>query len=211
MPRIDYPLTRTGLLLIDPYNDFLGDGGKLWPQIREVAKSVDLIAHLRTLITAARHLGVIVFYVPHRCWREGDFDGWRYPMPTQIASDRDAVFAKGTWGGEWHPDLVSQPGDVIVKEHWGHNGFANTDLDIQLKQRSIERVIVIGVAANTCVEATARYGAELGYHVTLVPDATAAASRDAMRAAHEINGPGFAHAILTTDALIAALRAAAPS
>ncbi len=187
------------------------DGGKLWPQIRAVAKSVDLITHLRALVTTARQVGVGVFYVPHRRWREGDYDGWRYPTPAQIASDRDAVFAKGTWGAEWHSDLLSQPGDVIVKEHWGQCGFASTDLDVQLKQRSIERIIVIGVAANTCVEATARSGAELGYHVTLVPDATAAANRDAMRAAHEINGPRFAHAMLTTDVLIAALCAARPS
>jgi nicotinamidase-related amidase len=59
--------------------------------------------------------------------------------------------------------------------------------------------------ANTCVEATARCGAELGHHVTLVRDATAAFSSDPMHAAHEINGPTFAHAILTTDAVIAAL------
>ncbi len=211
MPRTNYPVSRTALLLIDPYNDFLSDGGKLWPQIRAVAKSVDLITHLRALVTTARQVGVGVFYVPHRRWREGDYDGWRYPTPAQIASDRDAVFTKGTWGAEWHSDLLSQPGDVIVKEHWGQCGFASTDLDVQLKQRSIERIIVIGVAANTCVEATARSGAELGYHVTLVPDATAAANRDAMRAAHEINGPRFAHAMLTTDVLIAALCAARPS
>jgi nicotinamidase-related amidase len=46
---------------------------------------------------------------------------------------------------------------------------------------------------------------ELGYHVTLLKDATAAFSTEAMHAAHEINGPTFAHAITTTDALIAQL------
>jgi nicotinamidase-related amidase len=55
------------------------------------------------------------------------------------------------------------------------------------------------------IEATARCGAELGYQVTLVRDATAAFSFEAMHAAHEINGPTFAHAILTTEAVIAAL------
>jgi nicotinamidase-related amidase len=93
----------------------------------------------------------------------------------------------------------------VIRQHWGQNGFASTDLDFQLKQRGIERIIVVGMLANTCVEATARCGAELGYHVTLVRDATAAFSSEAMHAAHEINGPTFAHAILTTDAVIAAL------
>ena len=109
------------------------------------------------------------------------------------------------WGGDWHPDLVPHPGDVVVQQHWGQNGFANTDLDLQLKQRRIEVIIVAGMVANTCVEATARCGAELGYHVTLVRDATAAFSSEAMRAAHEINGPTFAHAVLTANEVIAAL------
>jgi len=72
-------------------------------------------------------------------------------------------------------------------------------------QRGIDKIILAGLVANTCIEATARFGVELGYHVTLVRDATAAFSPEAMHAAHEINAPTFAHAILTTDALIAAL------
>jgi nicotinamidase-related amidase len=115
------------------------------------------------------------------------------------------MFAKGSWGGEWRPDFAPQPSDIIVKEHWGSSGFANTDLDFRLKQRAIIKVIVIGLLANTCIEATSRFAAELGYHVTLVKDATAAFSKDAMHAAHELNGPTFAHAILTTTELLAAL------
>ena len=123
----------------------------------------------------------------------------------QTFTDRESVFGEGMWGGDWHPDLAPQPGDVVVQQHWGQNGFANTDLDLQLKQRGIEKLIVAGMVANTCVEATARCGAELGYHVTLVRDATAAFSSEAMRAAHEINGPTFAHAILTANEVIAEL------
>ena len=46
---------------------------------------------------------------------------------------------------------------------------------------------------------------ELGYHVTLLRDATAAFSHEMMHAAHDLNGPTFAHAILTTPELLAAL------
>ena len=201
----DYAANRTGLLLVDPYNDLLSDGGKLWPKAKAIAEAVDLLTHLRALVEAARRAGVVVFYVPHRQWREGNYDGWRHPGPEQISTDREAVFGEGMWGGDWHPELVPQPGDVVIQQHWGQNGFANTDLDLQLKQRGIEKIIVAGMLANTSVEATARCGAELGYHVTLVRDATAAFSPEAMRAAHEINGPTFAHAILTTDEVIAAL------
>jgi nicotinamidase-related amidase len=203
----DYVANRTGLLLVDPYNDFLSDGGKLWPSVKPVAEQVDLLPHLCAIVEAARHTGVVVFYVPHRRWQEGNYDGWRHPGPWQILTDRGSFFPDGMWGGDWHPDLAPQPGDVVIKEHWGQNGFANTDLDFQLKQRGIEKIILVGLVANTCIESTARYGAELGYHVTLVRDATAAFSPEAMHAAHEINAPTFAHAILTTEAVIAALEA----
>ena len=201
----NYTANRTGLLLVDPYNDLLSDGGKLWPLAKAVAEAVDLLAHLLALVEAARRAGIVVFYVPHRRWREGNYDGWRHPCPSQTLSDREAIFGEGMWGGDWQPELVPQAGDVVIQQHWGQDGFANTDLNLQLKQRGIEKIIVVGMVANTCVEATARCGAELGYHVTLVRDATAAFSSEAMHAAHEINGPTFAHAILTTDAVIAAL------
>ncbi|MNM60629.1 Peroxyureidoacrylate/ureidoacrylate amidohydrolase RutB [compost metagenome] len=66
-------------------------------------------------------------------------------------------------------------------------------------------MIIVGLLANTCIEATARYAQALGYHVTLVRDATAAFMPEMMHSAHELNGPTFAHAILTTDELVAAL------
>ena len=113
-----------------------------------------------------------------------------------------------TWGGEWHPDFTPQVGDVIAKEHWS-SGFSGTDLDLNLRQHGIEKIILIGMIANTCIEATGRYGMELGYHVTLVRDATAAFSQEAMHAAHDINGPTYAHAILTTMELLALLPKAA--
>jgi len=137
LPLGGYSANRTGLLLIDPYNDMLSDGGRLWPDVKVVAEAVDLLPHLRALVEAARRIGVALFYVPHRRWREGNYDGWRHPSPGQTFTDRESVFGEGMWGGDWHPDLVPQPDDVVVQQHWGQNGFANTDLDLQLKQRAI--------------------------------------------------------------------------
>jgi nicotinamidase-related amidase len=48
---------------------------------------------------------------------------------------------------------------------------------------------------------------ELGYHLTLIKDATAAFSREGMYAVYEVNGPQFAQAILTTMALLSLLPA----
>lgn len=201
----NYTKEQTALLFVDPYNDFLSQGGKLWPYVQGVATDVGLLDNLRTITAAIRKAGIQIFIVPHRRWQPGNFESWSHPNPDQIAGAQSQVFAKDSWGGEWHPDFAPKPGDIIIKEHWGQNGFANTDLDMQLKQHGLGKVIVIGLIANTCIEATSRYAMELGYHVTLVKDATAAFSMDRIRAAHELNGPNFAHAILTTSELVAAL------
>jgi nicotinamidase-related amidase len=58
-------------------------------------------------------------------------------------------------------------------------------------------------------QSTSRFAMELGYHVTLVRDATAAFSHEFMHAAHDLNGPTFAHAVLTTPELLAAFSTAA--
>ncbi|WP_042875700.1 isochorismatase family cysteine hydrolase [Cupriavidus necator] len=200
-----YPEERTGLLLVDPYNDFLSDGGKLFPMVKDVANDVGLLDNLRASVAAVRKAALQVFYVPHRRWQPGDYDHWDHPNPTQRLVQKRHTFAKGAWGGEWHPDFVPQDGDIIIQEHWAQSGFANTDLDFQLKQQGITHVIVVGLLANTCIESTARFAMELGYHVTLVRDATAAFSKEMMHAAHHLNGPTFAHEILTTAELVAAL------
>jgi nicotinamidase-related amidase len=200
-----YPCEQTGLLLVDPYNDFLSEGGKLNGLAKPVADAVDTVKHLHEIVAAARSVGIQIFYVPHHRALPNEFKQWKHPTPYQLGGDQMQVFAAGTWGGEWHPDFVPQSGDVMIKEHWGSSGFANTDLDVQLKQHGVDRIILVGLLANTCLETTGKFGAELGYHVTLVRDATAAFSPEAMHAAHEINGPTYAHSILTTSELLAAL------
>jgi len=208
MADIRYNRKGTALLLVDPYNDFLSEGGKLWRVVEAVAREVGLLDNLRIITAAARKTGIPIFFVPHHHWEPGDYERWAHPSPDQLASGKRQVFAKGTWGGEWHNDFVPQSDDIVIKEHWAQNGFANTDLDFQLKQHGIDQVILIGMLANTCIEATGRFAMELGYQVTLVKDATAAFSQDRMHAAHELNGPNYAHAILTTSELVAALAAA---
>jgi hypothetical protein len=59
------------------------------------------------------------------------------------------------------------------------SGFANTDLDMQLKQHGIENIVLVGMVANTFVECNG----------------------DGMHAAHDVNGPFFAHSIMSTEEL----------
>jgi nicotinamidase-related amidase len=196
---------RTALLLVDPYNDFLDESGKMWPMVAEVANSVGLLENMTKVLTGVRKSGVQIIVVPHHRWKPRELDGWQHPNPYMMGGYDLQIFAEGSWGGEWHPEFAPQAGDLICTEHWGSSGFANTNLDTLLKQKGITHVILVGLIANTCLESTGKYAVELGYHVTLIKDATAAASHEAMRCAHEINGPTYAHAIINTEELLAVL------
>ncbi|MEU5712912.1 MULTISPECIES: isochorismatase family cysteine hydrolase [Streptomyces] len=205
---LTYDPRRTAVLLVDPFNDFLSEGGKIWPRLEPMAREAGLLDHLRSVVASARENGVRVVFVPHRRWEPGDYETWDHPNPTQLGIMERHSFARGTWGGEFHPDFQPQPGEPVVQEHWAQSGFANTDLDFQLKQHGITHVVLVGLLANTCIESTGRFAMELGYHVTLVRDATAAFLPEMMHAAHELNGPTYAHAITTTDELTTAFKGA---
>jgi hypothetical protein len=95
------------------------------------------------------------------------------------------------------PEFAPQPGAIVAQEHWCSSGFANTDLDLQLKKHGIHRLIVTGLLAHTCVESTVRFAAELGYDVTMVKDATASFTDEQVHAALRINIPNYASAMVT--------------
>ncbi|HJV41673.1 MULTISPECIES: isochorismatase family cysteine hydrolase [unclassified Caulobacter] len=201
-----YDPKTTAVLLVDPYNDFLSEGGKTWPRLRAIAEEVSLLDHLRTVVAEARAAGLQIVFVPHHRWEPGDYEDWRHATPYQRAGAQRQIFARGSWGGAFHDDFQPREGDIVAKEHWGSSGFANTDLDLRLRQAGIQSLILVGLIANTCIEATGRFAMELGYDVTLVRDATAAFSAEAMHAAHEINGPTYTREILTTAVLVGRLR-----
>jgi nicotinamidase-related amidase len=117
------------------------------------------------------------------------------------------TFEFRTWGGEIRAEFEPKPGEIVAAEHWCSSGFANTDLDLQFKRLGIHQVIVIGLIAHTCVEATVRVAAELGYEVTLVRDATADYSDEAMHASLDVNIPNYASAIVGADEIMGSILA----
>ena len=201
MNDVAYDKDLTGLVVIDPYNDFISEGGKVWDRLKGVAEANQCVPHMKQVLDAARDADIHVFYALHHRYRPGDYETWTYIAPIQKAAWSHRTFEDGTWGGELHPDFVPRPGETVAQEHWCSSGFANTDLDLQLKKHGIHQLIVIGLIANTCVEATVRYGAELGYDVTVVSDATASYSDREMQAALEINIPNYAE-VVTTSAIV---------
>lgn len=74
---------------------------------------------------------------------------------------------------ELQAEIGPRPGDLVVtKYNWG--AFYGTDLDIQLRRRGLDTIIVAGIATNFGVESTVRQGHERGYSMVVVEDACAA-------------------------------------
>ena len=202
MAKVTYEKEITGLLVIDPYNDFISEGGKIWGRIKNVAEANHCVPNMLQVLNAARKAELRVFYALHHRYRPGDYETWKYVAPIQRAGWSSKVFENGTWGGEIRREFEPQPGDIVALEHWCSSGFASTDLDLQLKKHGIHKLTVIGLIAHTCVEATVRYGAELGYDVTMVRDATTDYSDVEMHAALDVNIPNYASAIVTTNEVV---------
>jgi ureidoacrylate peracid hydrolase len=159
------------------------------------------------VLHAARQAKLRVFYAMHHRYRAGDYETWKYVAPIQRAAWRNKSFEYGTWGGEIRGEFRPEPGEIVATEHWCSSGFANTDLDLQLKKHGIHQLIIIGLIAHTCIEATVRFAAELGYEVTVVRDATADYSDEEMHAALDVNIPNYASAIVSTDEIVASISA----
>ncbi|MGD0019130.1 MAG: hydrolase [Candidatus Limnocylindrales bacterium] len=75
------------------------------------------------------------------------------------------------------PELGVQPTDIVItKRHWG--AFYGTELDLQLRRRGVDTIILCGISTSIGVESTARDAYERGYNQIFVEDAMAARDPD---------------------------------
>src|SRR5215469_4769307 len=202
MAERNFEKESTALLVVDPYNDFISEGGKIWDRIKNIADANNCVPNMLDVMNASRKARLRVFYALHHRYRPGDYETWKYIAPVQKAAWTRKSFEFGTWGGEIRAEFEPRPGEIVATEHWCSSGFANTDLDLQLKKHGIHQLIVIGLIAHTCVEATVRFAAELGYDVTVVKDATADYSDEEMHAALGVNIPNYASTVVTTHEVV---------
>jgi nicotinamidase-related amidase len=122
------------------------------------------------------------------------------------------------WGVDGSIHLGSEPWKLIpeIEKAWEAGGkekiiakntydaFMNTDLEDVLKGKGVERVVVVGVMTDCCVDTTGRSAFNRGYETWLVKDATGSANRTQHEAG--LRGFGFAFGeVLTTKEVMARL------
>jgi nicotinamidase-related amidase len=199
-----YPKGQTALIIIDATNDFISEGGKAWPQMREVAEAVGTLPNMRQVLAAARAAGLHVMHAPMET-QPWDYGPWQHRTPSHEAMNHAQLFQAGTWGAEFHPDFVPAEGEVVVTPHKTFDALHGTDLGTQLRQRDVDHVIICGLTTNTCVDSTGRDAFEQGFDVTFVKDAVATFTMEMHQATIEQNWPRYAHHVLTADEVLAGL------
>jgi nicotinamidase-related amidase len=186
----------TALMIIDPQNDFLSEKGVVWDLVGDQVVKNQVVDKLKALITKAKEARVAIIYSPH--YYDKEYNAWpNVNFIDRVMFDRK-MFNRGTWGAEWHPELKPDDDTIVAASHKNLSGFHTSDLDIQLRKRGINTILLAGMSANLCVESHLRDAEEKGYEVIVIKDATAAAGEDAYKAA--LTNYGFiAHESITAE------------
>jgi len=133
--------------------------------------SDSVIEKAAALLNAARSKSMNVFLV--NVARSPDMKDTLHPIS-------ESSFKSPGYDPEWSrlvPELNVQPSDFLITKHqWG--AFYGTGLDLQLRRRKIDTIILCGISTNIGVESTARFAFEYGYNQVFASDAMAARSVD---------------------------------
>jgi nicotinamidase-related amidase len=202
---IGFPKGGTALLVIDPVNDFLSEGGAAWDMSKTTVKLHDVVGHLRQAIDGARARGVPVLFGPMAYTEEDYADGklqCRSGINRIIFEKR--MFLAGSWGADFHPALRPREDEIVLQPHKGTDVF-ETDLPAHLARLGITHLVIGGMAANLCCESTGRHAVEKGYDVTYLSNAIGAENLAAWEAAIHVNYPLVANAIMTVHEFLVAL------
>src|ERR1700745_3017863 len=118
MATVTYNKEIPAVLVVDPYNDFISEGGKLWERIRRVAETNGCVPHMLEVLNAARKAKLRVFYALHHRYRPGDYETWKYIAPIQKAAWSRKTFEYGSCAGRRCPPFYTRPGDIVALVLW---------------------------------------------------------------------------------------------
>ncbi len=202
---ISFPPDRTALLVIDPVNDFLSEGGADWEMTKTTVEMNNVIGHLKVAIEGARERGIPVLFAP-MAYTEEDYAGEHLHRRSGVNRYmfEKKMFLAGSWGADFHPDLRPQKGDTVLLPHKSIDVF-ETDLPDHLRQRGVTHLVIAGMTANLCCESTGRHAMEKGFDVTYLSDAIGASAVPAYEAAIRINFPLIANAVITVEEFLTAV------
>ncbi|WP_314590006.1 isochorismatase family protein [Paenibacillus terrigena] len=156
---------KTALVVIDLQKGIASSGRPIAPHTVE-----EVVQNASKLVKAFTEKGAFVVLV-----RVSSLDGKDMLTPKTDMKMNPAQYAAG-WD-EFIPEIADTPNaHTITKRQWG--AFYGTDLDLQLRRRGIDTIVLCGISTSIGVDTTAREAYQHGYHQVFVEDAMTATTQE---------------------------------
>jgi nicotinamidase-related amidase len=171
-------LAHSALVIIDMQRDFLEPGGFGAALGNDVARLQSAVAPCRAVLAAARANGVLVIHTreghrpdltdaPRHKVERGD-PAMRIGAPGPMGR----ILVRGEPGHDIIADLYPRAGEPVIDKP-GKGAFYQTDLDLMLRNRGIDTLLVCGVTTEVCVNTTVREANDRGYRCVVLADCCA--------------------------------------
>ena len=171
-------LDHVALIIIDMQRDFLEPGGFGETLGNNVALLKAVVPPLRSVLEAARQTKMLVIHT-----REGHrpdlSDAPRHKVERGEPSMRigapgpmGRILVRGEPGHDIIPELYPAPGEPVIDKP-GKGAFYQTDLELMLKNREIDTLLVCGVTTEVCVNTTVREANDRGFRCIVIGDCCA--------------------------------------
>lgn len=190
---------RCAVAVIDLQNDFCHADGTFGRIGYDTSRVQSILPDVQILIDAAHAADVPTIFLRTTDGPWSDTPAWsRRPRVGDTSTERIPLVEEGSWGAEFY-NLTPQPCDLVLTKH-RYSGFAYTPLELALRAKGRDTLVLAGALTDVCLEATAVDAIAAGFLAVLISECSAAAS-DELQVAAEATFADHIGAVVSLRAL----------